>query len=68
MINLLKRKSNNGKGLVVLIDGEHYPQVTYDAILMLKKIYPGDFKGIVFLGGTEKLVMDDLEAFFGERV
>ena len=68
MINLLKRKSNKDKDLIVLIDGEHYPQVTYDAIAMLKKIYPGNFKGIVFLGGTEKLVVDDLETFFGERV
>ena len=61
MINLLKRKSNKNKDLIVLIDGEHYPQVTYDAIVMLKRIYPGNFKGIVFLGGTEKLVVDDLE-------
>jgi len=68
VISLLKRESNKDKDLIVLIDGEHYPQVTYDAIAMLKKIYPGNFKGIVFLGGTEKLVEDDLEAFFGERV
>ncbi len=68
MISLLKRKSNKNKDLIVLIDGEHYPQVTYDAITMLKKIYPGKFKGIIFLGGTEKLVEDDLKSFFGEKL
>lgn len=68
MISLLKRKNNKGKNLTVLVDGEHYPQVTYDAVAMLKKIYPGNFKGIIFLGGTEKLVMSNLEDFFGEEV
>jgi cyclic 2,3-diphosphoglycerate synthetase len=68
VISLLKRESNKDKDLIVLIDGEHYPQVTYDAIAMLKRIYPGNFKGIIFLGGTEKLVEDDLEDFFGEEI
>jgi len=68
VISLLKKKSNKGKSLIALIDGEHYPQVTYDAIAMLKKIYKGDFKGMVFLGGTEKLVIDNIEDFFGEKV
>lgn len=68
MISLLKKKSNKNKDLIVLIDGEHYPQVTYDAIEMLKGIYPGNFKGIVFLGGTEKLAEGDLESFFGEKL
>ncbi|GAG74602.1 unnamed protein product [marine sediment metagenome] len=68
MISLLKRKNNKGKNLIVLVDGEHYPQVTYDAVAMLKKIYPGNFKGIIFLGGTEKLAISNLESFFGEEV
>ena len=57
-----------GKDLIALIDGEHYPQVTYDAVEMLKKTYSGSFKGIVFLGGTEKIIVSDLEDFFGEKV
>lgn len=68
MISLLKRKNNKSKNLIVLVDGEHYPQVTYDAVAMLKKIYPGNFKGIIFLGGTEKLVISNLGDFFGEEV
>jgi len=68
VISLLKRKNNKGKNLIALVDGEHYPQVTYDAVAMLKKIYPGNFKGIIFLGGTEKLVINNLEDFFGEEV
>ena len=68
MINLLKKKSNKGKDLIALIDGEHYPQVTNDAIKMLKKIYTGNFKGMVFLGGTEKLAIGDIEDFFKEKV
>jgi len=68
VISLLKKKSNKGKNLIALIDGEHYPQVTNDAIKMLKKIYKGNFKGMIFLGGTEKLVMDDIEDFFKEKV
>jgi cyclic 2,3-diphosphoglycerate synthetase len=68
VINLLKRESNKDKDLIVLIDGEHYPRVNYDAIAMLKKIYPGKFRGIVFLGGTEKLVEDDLGGFFGDKI
>jgi len=68
VISLLKRKNNKGKNLIALVDGEHYPQVTYDAVAMLKKIYPGNFKGIIFLGGTEKLAISNLEGFFGEEV
>jgi len=68
VINLLKKKSNKDKSLIVLIDGEHYPQVTYDAVAMLKRIYPGSFRGIIFLGGTEKLVVDNIEGFFGEEI
>jgi len=68
VISLLKRKNNKSKNLIVLVDGEHYPQVTYDAVAMLKKIYPGNFKGIIFLGGTEKLVISNLGDFFGEEV
>lgn len=68
MINLLKKKNNKNTNLIALIDGEHYPQVTRDAVCMIKGIYKGNFKGIVFLGGTEKLVVDDMDDFFGEEV
>jgi len=68
VINLLKKKSNKGKNLIALIDGEHYPKVTYDAVDMLKKAYKGNFKGIIFLGGTEKISMDNIEDYFGEKV
>lgn len=68
MISLLKKKNNKNKSLVVLIDGEHYPQVTCDAISELKRIYKGNFKGIVFLGGTEKLPATNIEDFFGDKV
>lgn len=68
MISLLKKKSNKNKSLVALVDGEHYPQVTHDAISELKKIYTGNFKGIIFLGGTEKLPAGSIEDFFGGEV
>ncbi len=68
MIDLLKKKENINKRLIVLIDGEHYPDVTLDAIKLIKKKFPGKFAGIVFLGGTEKLVLDDPEHYFGEKV
>lgn len=68
MIYLLKNKQNRGKKLVALIDGEHYPDVTYDALKILRESFSGNFVGIIFLGGTEKLVIDDLKSFFGTRV
>lgn len=54
--------------VVALVDGEHYPQVTLDALNILKGLYPGKLKGIIFMGGTEKLVAADLEDFFNEKV
>lgn len=68
MKNLLRKKNNKSKSIVALIDGEHYPEVTLDAVNILKKIFPGTFKGIVFLGGTEKLVVGDLEEYFNEDI
>ncbi|MGM0365780.1 MAG: 2,3-diphosphoglycerate synthetase [Actinomycetota bacterium] len=68
MIDLLKRKKNTGKRLVALIDGEHYPDVTHDAIKKLRHVYRGEVVGIIFLGGTEKLAMDDPEQYFGEEL
>jgi cyclic 2,3-diphosphoglycerate synthase len=66
--NLLRKKDNRHKKLIALIDGEHYPDVTRDALAMLKDCFTGSFAGIVFLGGSEKLVMDDLEEYFGGEV
>ena len=37
--------------ILALIDGEHYPPVTRDALLSIK----GDVKAAVFIGGTEKI-------------
>ncbi|MES0341351.1 MAG: 2,3-diphosphoglycerate synthetase [Candidatus Humimicrobiaceae bacterium] len=68
MKSLLQKKDNRDKKLTALIDGEHYPEVSRDAIDLLKSYFPGSFSGIIFLGGTEKLVVDDLEKYFGERV
>ncbi len=68
MENLLLKKNNKNKSIIALIDGEHYPQVTYDAVNNLKKIFPGTFKGIIFLGGTEKLTIGNLKEYFNEDV
>ena len=68
MKNLLLKKSNENKSIIALIDGEHYPHVTFDAINILKNIFPGIFKGIVFLGGTEKLAAGNLKEYFNEEI
>lgn len=68
MIGLLKNRSNSDKKLAALIDGEHYPQINLDAIELLKKNFKGSFCGVVFLGGTEKLMSEDLESFYGHKV
>lgn len=68
MKNLLQKKDNKDKKLVALIDGEHYPEVTGDAVKLLKSYFCGTFSGIIFLGGTEKLIVDDLEKYFKEKV
>ena len=68
MKSLLQKKDNKDKRLAALIDGEHYPEVSRDAINLLKTYFPGSFSGIIFLGGTEKLVACDLEKYFGEKV
>jgi cyclic 2,3-diphosphoglycerate synthase len=72
MMNFLKNQLNNqqnqNKRLAALIDGEHYPQVNLDAIKILKERFSGNFAGIIFLGGTEKLVIDNLESYYGEKV
>jgi len=65
---LLQKKDNKDKRLVALIDGEHYPDVTKDAIKLLKKYFPGKFAGIIFLGGTEKIVSGNLEKYFSEKM
>jgi len=66
--SLLKKKDNKWKKMVALIDGEHYPEVTRDAVRLLKSYFYGDFLGIIFLGGTEKLILEDLEGYFKEKV
>jgi cyclic 2,3-diphosphoglycerate synthase len=68
MIGLLKKTQNRNKKLVALIDGEHYPKINLDAIELLKRTFKGEFEGAIFLGGTEKLLGDDPERFYGCRV
>ena len=48
--------------VLALIDGEHYPPVTQDAILSIE----GDVKAAVFIGGTEKVgSIDELTQHLG---
>lgn len=68
MIDLLKSRQNSSKRLVALIDGEHYPGINLAAVEKLKKIFTGSFVGIIFLGGTEKLISGNLEEFYGHKV
>ena len=42
--------------------------MTRDAVNILKDCFSGSFAGIIFLGGTEKLVLDDLKGFFKEDI
>jgi cyclic 2,3-diphosphoglycerate synthetase len=67
MLNLLRTLQNHNRSIAILIDGEHYPQVNYDAIQLIKDSYSGEIAGIIFLGGKEKLVIDDLEEFYGYK-
>jgi cyclic 2,3-diphosphoglycerate synthetase len=68
MTDLLKNRQNSSKKLVALIDGEHYPGTNLDAINKLKKTFKGTFAGIIFLGGTEKLLSSNLDSFYGHKV
>ena len=68
MLNLLKNQSSGFKRLIAIIDGEHYPQITFDAIEVLKKEFPGEFCGIIFLGGTEKISTGNFADFFNDEV
>jgi cyclic 2,3-diphosphoglycerate synthetase len=68
MIDLLKNIKYKGKKLIALIDGEHYPEVTYDALMLLKNRFIGNFSGIVFLGGLEKLITSNLSDYYSEKV
>jgi cyclic 2,3-diphosphoglycerate synthetase len=68
MLNLLQTLQNHNKRLTILIDGEHYPQVNYDSIQLIKDRYSGIISGIIFLGGKEKLIIEDLEDFYGYKV
>ncbi len=68
MLNLLKNQNSRFKRVAALIDGEHYPQVTNDAIKKLKKEFNGDFCGIFFLGGTEKITTGSFADFFEDEV
>lgn len=68
MLNLLNSPGNNFKKLAVIIDGEHYPQITLDAINILKNKFRGRFCGIIFLGGTEKITSGRFSDFFDDEV
>lgn len=66
MLNLLKKQKY--RRIVALVDGEHYPQVTNDAIKKLRKEFNGVFAGIIFLGGTEKITTGKFTDFFDSEV
>ncbi len=68
MLDLLRTPQNINKKLSVIIDGEHYPQINLDAIRKIEKNHAGKITGLIFIGGTEKLIIDDLDKFFGYRV
>jgi cyclic 2,3-diphosphoglycerate synthetase len=50
---------------IALIDGEHYPEVTRDALRFLEESRGYRLVALVFLGGTEKLVSVDADLFGG---
>ncbi len=68
MLDLLRNPNNGFKRLAAIIDGEHYPQITSDAINILKNNFIGEFCGIIFLGGTEKITSGDFSGFFDDKV
>jgi len=68
MLNLLKDPARKSESLVALIDGEHYPKLNLDALEYLKRAFQGSFRGIIFLGGTEKLNISNLKDFFKAEV
>ena len=68
MLNLLNDQNSIFKRLIAIIDGEHYPQITFDAIEVLKKEFKGEFCGIIFLGGTEKITTGNFTDFFNDKV
>jgi cyclic 2,3-diphosphoglycerate synthase len=68
MLNLLNDNSSSFKRIVAIIDGEHYPQITFDAVELLKKKFQGKFCGIIFLGGTEKITTGSFTDFFNDEV
>jgi cyclic 2,3-diphosphoglycerate synthetase len=52
-------------GAIALVDGEHYPEVTRDALRYLEESRECRLVAIVFLGGTEKLARLD-DSTFGD--
>ena len=69
MLNLLKKQNyKRFRRMVALVDGEHYPQVTNDAIKKLGKEFDGELVGIIFLGGTEKISSGKFSDFFAYEV
>ena len=68
MLSLLNDQKCSFKRLAAIIDGEHYPQITFDAIEVLKKEFKGEFCGIIFLGGTEKISSGNFIDYFDDEV
>ncbi|MGL6299145.1 MAG: 2,3-diphosphoglycerate synthetase, partial [Methanobacteriaceae archaeon] len=52
--------------MVCLVDGEHYLPVTKSAIDVLEELEQIDIVAIVFIGGTEKLRVDDSDLYSKE--
>jgi len=68
MQNLLRNQKSRFKRLAAIIDGEHYPQVTNDALKILKNLFKGTLCGIIFIGGTEKITGSDIKEYFDSEV
>ncbi len=68
MLNLIRNHNNKYNRIIALIDGEHYPQVTSDAISVLKEIFGKRFLGIIFMGGTEKISAKKIHEYFDEEL
>jgi cyclic 2,3-diphosphoglycerate synthase len=68
VLNLIRSQNNRYHRVIALIDGEHYPQVTSDAISVLKENFGKRFAGIIFMGGTEKISAKKIDEYFDEEL
>lgn len=55
---MLDPSAKEAQRVIVLIDGEHYLPVIEDAIQVLRKNYKYEVLAAVFVGGTEKILLE----------